>query len=467
MTDRRNSHTPSPERQSVNELNALPHDFLWGVATAAYQIEGAVAEDGRSPSIWDTFSHTPGKVDNGDTGDIACDHYHRVPEDIALMKRLGAGAYRFSLAWPRVVPGGDGPVNEAGIGFYDRLVDSLLEAGITPFATLYHWDLPQTLQDRGGWPARETAEHFAAYASVVAERLGDRVKDWATLNEPLCSAWIGHLEGRMAPGLTDLKAAVRASYHLHLGHGLAVQAIRAASSDARIGIVNNLSPVEAATDREADRAAAVRADGHTNRWWLDPIHGRGYPQDMVDLYGVELPERPGDLETIAAPLDWLGLNYYFRQVVADDPAGPAPYAKQVYLPGVRHTGMDWEVHADGLEDLLLRLTREYGARRVYVTENGSAYPDVLRDDGTVDDPERTRYLEEHLEACARAVAKGVPLAGYFAWSLLDNFEWAYGYDKRFGLVHVDYASQRRTIKSSGYRYAEIIRQLADRRRKAA
>ncbi|MEV8411408.1 GH1 family beta-glucosidase, partial [Streptomyces niveus] len=391
----------------------------------------------------------------------------RRPEDITLMKRLGAGAYRFSLAWPRVVPGGDGPVNEAGIGFYDRLVDSLLDAGITPFATLYHWDLPQTLQDRGGWPARETAEHFAAYASVVAERLGDRVKDWATLNEPLCSAWIGHLEGRMAPGLTDLKAAVRASYHLHLGHGLAVQAIRAASSDARIGIVNNLSPIEAATDREADRAAAVRADGHTNRWWLDPIHGRGYPQDMLDLYGVELPERPGDLETIAAPLDWLGLNYYFRQVVADDPAGPAPYAKQVYLPGVRHTGMDWEVHADGLEDLLLRLTREYGARRVYVTENGSAYPDVLRDDGTVDDPERTRYLEEHLEACARAVAKGVPLAGYFAWSLLDNFEWAYGYDKRFGLVHVDYASQRRTIKSSGYRYAEIIRQLADRNRKAA
>lgn len=302
------------ERQYVSDLTALPADFTWGVATAAYQIEGAVAEDGRSPSIWDTFSHTPGKVDGGDTGDIACDHYHRVPEDIGLIKQLGADAYRFSIAWPRVVPGGDGPVNKAGLDFYDRLVDGLLEAGVTPFATLYHWDLPQVLQDRGGWTVRETSEHFAAYASQVVERLGDRVKDWATLNEPLCSAWIGHLEGRMAPGITDLTAAVRASYHLHLGHGLAVQAIRAASSDARVGIVNNLSPIEPASASEADLAAARRADGHINRWWLDPILGRGHPQDMVEEYGVELPVQTGDLETIAAPLDWLGLNYYFRQI---------------------------------------------------------------------------------------------------------------------------------------------------------
>ncbi|MFF5563349.1 GH1 family beta-glucosidase [Streptomyces sp. NPDC012623] len=451
----------------MNDLNALPADFTWGVATAAYQIEGAVAEDGRTPSIWDTFSHTPGAVDNGDTGDVACDHYHRVPEDIALMRRLGVGAYRFSVAWPRIVPGGDGPVNKAGLDFYDRLVDGLLEAGITPFATLYHWDLPQVLQDRGGWPARETAEHFAAYASVVAGRLGDRVKDWATLNEPLCSSWIGHLEGRMAPGLTDLTAAVRASYHLHLGHGLAVQAIRAVCADARIGIVNNLSPIEPASDSEEDRAAAVRADGHTNRWWLDPIHGRGYPADMRELYGVELPERPGDLETIAAPLDWLGLNYYFRQIVRDDPAGPVPYARQVEVADARTTHMGWEVHADGLEQLLGRLTTEYGARRLYVTENGSAFPDAVRADGTVDDPERTRYLEEHLAACARAVAGGAPLAGYFAWSLMDNFEWAYGYDKRFGLVHVDYATQRRTVKSSGHRYAEIVRAASERGRRAA
>ncbi|MFD5729718.1 GH1 family beta-glucosidase [Streptomyces sp. NPDC058368] len=452
----------------MNDLSALPAGFTWGVATAAYQIEGAVAEDGRAPSIWDTFSHTPGKVAGGDTGDVACDHYHRVPEDIGLIKEVGANAYRFSLAWPRIVPGGDGPVNAAGLDFYDRLVDGLLEAGITPFATLYHWDLPQALQDRGGWTVRETAEHFAAYTSVVVERLGDRVKDWATLNEPLCSAWIGHLEGTMAPGLTDLTAAVRASYHLHLGHGLAVQAIRSISPDARVGIVNNLSPVEAATDREADRAAAVRGDGHINRWWLDPILGRGYPQDMVDLYGVELPFQEGDMELISAPLDWLGVNYYFRQVVTADPSGPVPHAKQVYLPGSRHTHMDWEVHAQGLEQLLLRLTEEYGVERIYVTENGSAYQDVVLPDGSVHDPERTQYLEEHLAACARAVRKGAPLAGYFAWSLLDNFEWAYGYDKRFGLVHVDYATQRRTVKTSGRRYAELIREVTTpRSRKAA
>ncbi|MEU5370486.1 GH1 family beta-glucosidase [Streptomyces sp. NPDC005951] len=447
----------------MSDLTALPADFTWGVATAAYQIEGAVAEDGRSPSIWDTFSHTPGKVDGGDTGDIACDHYHRVPEDIDLIKQLGADAYRFSVAWPRVVPGGDGPVNTAGLDFYDRLVDGLLEAGVTPFATLYHWDLPQVLQDRGGWAVRETSEHFAAYASHVVERLGDRVKDWATLNEPLCSAWIGHLEGRMAPGLTDLTAAVRASYHLHLGHGLAVQAIRAASSDARVGIVNNLSPIEPASASEADLAAARRADGHINRWWLDPILGRGYPQDMVEEYGVELPVQPGDLETIATPLDWLGLNYYFRQIVTADPDGAAPHARQVSVPGARLTHMDWEVHAEGLEQLLLRLTEEYGVGRIYVTENGSAYEDVVAADGSVHDPERVRYLEEHLAACARAVAKGAPLAGYFAWSLMDNFEWAYGYDKRFGLVHVDYATQRRTVKSSGFRYAELVREHAGRR----
>ncbi|MGW5925736.1 GH1 family beta-glucosidase [Streptomyces anulatus] len=451
----------------MSDLNALPAEFTWGVATAAYQIEGAVAEDGRSPSIWDTFSHTPGTIDGGDTGDVACDHYHRVPEDIGLIKQLGADAYRFSVAWPRVVPGGDGPVNKAGLDFYDRLVDGLLEAGVTPFATLYHWDLPQALQDRGGWTVRETSEHFAAYASHVVERLGDRVKDWATLNEPLCSAWIGHLEGRMAPGLTDLTAAVRASYHLHLGHGLAVRAIRAASSDARVGIVNNLSPIEPASTGEADLAAARRADGHINRWWLDPILGRGYPQDMVEEYGVELPVRPGDLETIAAPLDWLGLNYYFRQIVTADPDGTAPHAKQVSVPGARLTHMDWEVHAEGLEQLLLRLTGEYGVQRIYVTENGSAYEDVVAADGSVHDPERVRYLEEHLAACARAVDKGAPLAGYFAWSLMDNFEWAYGYDKRFGLVHVDYATQRRTVKSSGRRYAELVREHTERRGRAA
>ncbi|WP_419996335.1 GH1 family beta-glucosidase [Streptomyces boninensis] len=452
MTFSEGNYVPDPN------LSALPHDFVWGAATAAYQIEGAVAEDGRSPSIWDTYSHTPGKVAGGDTGDVACDHYHRWPEDIALLRELGVDAYRFSIAWPRVVPGGDGAVNEKGLAFYDRLTDALLEAGITPYPTLYHWDLPQVLQDRGGWPERETAEHFAAYAAVVADRLGDRITHWTTLNEPLCSAWIGHLDGAMAPGLTDLKAAVRASYHLHLGHGLAVQALRAAVPGARIGLVNNLTHCEPASGSDADVAAAWRSDGHTNRWWMDPIHGRGYPADMRELYGVELPERPGDLATIAAPLDWLGLNYYFRNVVAADPSGPVPYARQIALPPeARRTAMGWEVHADGLRKTLRRLTKDYGPRRVYVTENGSAYPDTVTPDGRVHDPERVRYLDEHLAACAAAVAEGVPLAGYFAWSLLDNFEWAYGYDKRFGLVHVDYETQRRTVKDSGRRYAELVR----------
>ncbi|MFF9115014.1 GH1 family beta-glucosidase [Streptomyces massasporeus] len=449
------------------DLAAFPHDFLWGTATSAYQIEGAVAEDGRSPSIWDTFSHTPGKTAGGDHGDIACDHYHRWREDIALMRRLGVNAYRLSIAWPRVVPGGDGPVNTKGLAFYDQLIDGLLEAGITPSVTLYHWDLPQTLQDRGGWPERDTASAFAEYASAVAGRLGDRVCHWATLNEPLCSAWIGHLEGKMAPGLTDLTAAVRASYHLLLGHGLAARAIRAAAPGAQVGIVNNLSTIHPATDRPEDLAAARRMDGHTNRWWLDPVHSRGFPSDMRELYGVELPERPGDSAAIAAPLDWLGLNYYFPQTVAVDPEGPAPYARAVRRDGVPRTGMDWEVDASGIEDLLLRLTQDYGARRLYVTENGSAYPDVVRPDGTVDDPERQEYLLGHLAACASAARRGAPLAGYFAWSLLDNFEWAYGYEKRFGLVHVDYATQKRTIKGAGRRYAEVVRAHRSQVREAA
>ncbi|MGW6536225.1 GH1 family beta-glucosidase [Streptomyces sp. NPDC055051] len=439
------------------DLAAFPSSFAWGTATSAYQIEGAVAEDGRAPSIWDTFSRVPGAIDNGDNGDTACDHYHRWPEDIALMKELGVDTYRMSIAWPRVLPGGDGPVNAAGLDFYDRLVDGLLDAGITPSVTLYHWDLPQALQDRGGWTSRETAEHLAAYASVVAGRLGDRVTNWATLNEPLCSAWIGHLEGRMAPGLTDLTAAVRASYHLLLGHGLATAAVRAAAPGARIGLVTNHSTVEPASSSPEDLAAARRMDGHSNRWWLDPVYGRGFPTDMRELYGVDLPEKPGDLETIAAPLDWHGLNYYFPVTVADDPEGPVPYAREVRLPDVPRTGMDWQIEAAGLESLLLRLTEEYGVRELYVTENGSAFPDSVAADGSVHDPDRTRYLEQHLAACASAVRKGAPLAGYYAWSLLDNFEWAYGYDKRFGLVHVDYATQKRTVKTTGRRYAELIR----------
>jgi beta-glucosidase len=441
----------------MNQLRDLGPDFVWGVATAAYQIEGAVAEDGRSPSIWDTFSRIPGAVDNGDTGDQACDHYHRWRDDVALMQKLNIEAYRFSVAWPRVLPEGRGPVNAAGLDFYDRLVDELLGAGIRPFITLYHWDLPQVLQDKGGWPSRDTAYAFAELATVVGARLGDRVADWFTVNEPLCSAWIGHLEGLMAPGERDIARAVPAAHHLLLGHGLAAAALRgAAPKPVRVGAVVNLSPCQPASDDPADVAAAVRADGHTNRWWLDPLHGRGYPADMVEVYGVEPPVREGDLALIAAPMDHLGLNYYFRQVVADDPAGPPPRARMVSVPDATHTDMDWEVHPDGLEQLLARLHDEYGVPRVYVTENGSAWPDEVGVDGTVEDTERTEYLEQHLAAAARAANRGVPLAGYFVWSLLDNFEWSYGYAKRFGLVHVDYSTQVRTIKTSGHRYARII-----------
>jgi beta-glucosidase len=441
----------------VDQLRDLAPDFRWGVATSAYQIEGAVAEDGRTPSIWDTFCQVPGAIDNGDTGDLACDHYHRWQEDVALMHELRIDAYRLSISWSRVLPDGTGQVNAAGLDFYERLVDGLLEAGITPFVTLYHWDLPQALQDRGGWPARDTAYALADYTAVIASRLGDRVSDWFTLNEPLCSAWIGHLEGRMAPGERDIARAIPASHHLLLGHGLAVSALRANSpGPVRVGTTLNLSPCEPATSDPRDVAAAVRSDGHTNRWWLDPLYGRGYPTDMVKVYGVEPPVHPGDLDIIATPVDHLGLNYYFRQVVTDDPQGAPPYIRSVGVPGAQQTAMGWEVHPAGLEQVLLRAHREYGAERLYITENGSAWPEVAGPDGPFDDPDRFTYLQDHIAAVARAAAAGVPVAGYFHWSLMDNFEWAYGYDKRFGLIHVDYETQQRTIRTSGRRYTDMI-----------
>jgi beta-glucosidase len=441
----------------MSHARDLEPAFVWGVATSAYQIEGAVAEDGRAPSIWDTFCAVPGAIDNGDTGVVACDHYHLWRRDIALMRQLGLDAYRFSISWPRVLPEGSGRVNEAGLDFYDRLVDALLDAGIRPFATLYHWDLPQALQDRGGWPARATAFAFAEFAATVAARLGDRVVDWFTVNEPLCSAWIGHLEGRMAPGVRDIRQAVPAAHHLLLGHGLAARAVRdVAAAPARLGAVLNLSPCEPASDYERDVAAARREDGHLNRWWLDPLHGRGYPADMVEVYGVDPPVRAGDLATIATPMDHIGLNYYFREIVTDDPTADPPRVRTVSAPDMEQTAMGWEVHPDGLEELLTRLTSEYNASRIYVTESGSAWPDEVTPDGQIEDKERMQYLERHLEAGLRAMRHGAPLAGYFVWSLLDNFEWSYGYAKRFGLVHVDFATQTRRIKASGYRYAEII-----------
>jgi beta-glucosidase len=447
------------------DLSTLPPDFVWGAATAAYQIEGGATADGRKPSIWDTFSRVPGAIDNGDTGDVACDHYHRWPEDVELMRRLGLDAYRFSVAWPRIFPDGTGRPNPAGLAFYDRLVDALLARGIAPVVTLYHWDLPQALQDRGGWPNRDTAEAFAEYAAVVAGALGDRVADWNTVNEPLCVAWIGHLEGRMAPGERDLARAVATGHHVLLGHGLAAEAVRAnASRPASVGIVANLSPIEPASDRPEDVAAAVRMDGHTNRWWLDPVFGRGYPEDMLAVYGIEPPVRDGDMARIATPIDFLGVNYYFRQLVVADPDGPAPHARQVPVRGATETAMDWEVYPDGLEQTLVSVHEKYRPRRIVVTESGSAWRDEVTPSGAIDDRERAEYQEWHIRACARAAARGVPVTGYFVWSLLDNFEWSYGYDKRFGLVYVDYRTQARTIKGSGYRYADLIR--SHRRRSA-
>ncbi len=438
-------------------MRAFSSDFVWGVATSAYQIEGAHDVDGRAPSIWDTFCRRPGAIDNADTGDVACDHYHRWQEDLDLVTELGAAAYRFSIAWPRIMPDGVGAVNQKGLDFYDALVDGLLQRGVTPFATLYHWDLPQALQDLGGWPRRETALAFADYTSTVVDALGGRVGYWTTLNEPLCSAWLGHLDGVMAPGVKDLAAAVRASFHLHLAHGLGAQAIRAAAKvPPQVGIVNNLSPIVPASESAEDVEAARLADGHTNRWWLDPIHGRGYPADMVRLYGVELPIRDGDLDLIAAPLDYLGVNYYFRQVVRRRVGAGLPF-EEVPIDNAIRTAMDWEVCPKGLEDILVRVAEDYSPRAIYVTENGSAWRDEPDADGYVDDKERTAYLDSHISACAAAAQRGAPIAGYFAWSLLDNFEWAYGYDKRFGLVRVDYETQRRTVKASGRWFAQFVR----------
>ena len=436
----------------------FPDGFQWGVATASYQIEGAVQEGGRAPSIWDTFSHTPGATLNGDTGDVADDHYHRWPEDLEILSDLGVDLYRFSLAWPRLQPDGRGALNEAGVDFYSRLVDGLLERGVQPWITLYHWDLPQALQDEGGWPARDTAERFAEYASLVHERLSDRVRIWTTLNEPFCSALTGHAEGRHAPGVQDDEAAMRAVHHLLLGHGLAVRAMRTADPEASYGLTLNLTPTDPASEDPADVAAARRIDAIANRLFLDPVLLGRYPDDVPPL-----PVQDGDLETIAQPLDVLGVNYYFRQLAQNGPngAGPSPWvgARDVKFlsRGLPRTEMGWEIDASGLYDILTRVHRDYPSVPLYVTENGAAFPDVVSGDGRVEDPDRIAYLDAHFRAAAQAIADGVDLRGYFVWTLMDNFEWAYGYTKRFGLVHVDYETLERTPKESARWYAEVTR----------
>jgi beta-glucosidase len=437
---------------------SFPKDFIWGAATAAYQIEGAWDEDGKGESIWDRFCHTLGKIANGDTGDVACDHYHRWREDVALMKELGLHAYRFSISWPRLLPEGRGRVNAAGLDFYSRLVDALLEAAIEPFITLYHWDLPQALQDQGGWPARATAEAFVEYADLVTRKLGDRVKHWITLNEPFVSAIIGYyLEGRHAPGHSDLDEALAAAHHLLLAHGWAVPVIRRNSPGAQVGVALNLSGQTPASPSAADRAAAWQQDGVINRWFLDPLSARGYPEDIVRHYGNPMDfVQAGDLEAIAAPLDFLGVNYYARGVVRSRLVTEAENAPRTVFPNPKRTEMGWEVYPEGLYELLGRLHFDYRFPALYVTENGAAYPDQIGPDGQVDDPLRVAFFKAHLTAAVRAIAAGVPLRGYFAWSLMDNFEWAHGYSKRFGLIYVDYQTQRRVFKTSAQWYRRVI-----------
>lgn len=432
-------------------LARFPAGFRWGAATAAYQIEGAWDEDGKGESIWDRFSHTPDKIEGGDTGDTACDHYHRWPEDVALMKELNLDAYRFSISWPRLLPIGRGRVNRAGLDFYSRLVDGLLEAGIEPFVTLYHWDLPQALQDWGGWPARDTAKAFVEYADLASRTLGDRVKQWMTLNEPQVVAIVGHMEGRHAPGLADTEKALAAAHHLLLAHGWAVPVIRSNSANAHVGIAMNMTLMTPASPDEADEAAARRRDGEVNRWFLDPLAGRGYPEDLEDWQRtVEPVVQDGDLEVMATPLDFVGINYYIREVIRSKDAR----ARQEVFPGRERTEMGWEVYPDGIFEILTRVHADYAFDRLYVTENGAAFVDRVGPGNVVDDPRRVAYLQGYIDAVARAIEAGVPLHGYFVWSLMDNFEWAHGFSKRFGLVYVDYRTQERIVKTSGRWYAD-------------
>ena len=485
--------TGSTPRAPAQRL-AFPENFIWGAATAAFQIEGAAAQDGRGDSIWDTFCRVPGAVHGGHTGDVACDHYNRLDEDLGLMSELGLQSYRFSVSWSRVIPDGTGAHNQAGLDFYNRLVDGLLDRGIRPLLTLYHWDLPQALQDRGGWLVRDTAASFAEYAEVVARAVGDRVPTFTTLNEPFCTAFLGHGSGVHAPGITDNAAALKAAHHLNLAHGMAVTSMRSVlPSSSQVSVTLNLAQVYAESEDDADIEAVRHVDGMANRIFLDPILRGSYPQDLIDstrhLTGWDFVH-DGDLETIHAPIDVLGVNFYSPSRVtgtgpagtgAADAAGGKPVtgrwvhepdrenagrlsawpgtdrAWSVPQPGP-YTDMGWRIEPTAFLDLLLRVGTDYPQVPLLITENGCAYPDVVGRDGAVHDTRRIEYLDEHLQAVHRAIQAGVDVRGYYVWSLLDNFEWALGYSKRFGIVHVDYDSLERTPKDSAHWYTEVIRQ---------
>ncbi|MEY4546396.1 MAG: hypothetical protein RL685_2591 [Pseudomonadota bacterium] len=432
----------------VLDRSALGPQFQLGVATSSYQIEGAVQTDGRGPSIWDTFTHTPGKIRDGSSGDVACDHYQRMAEDVALMAWLGVDAYRFSIAWPRVVPQGRGPINQRGLDFYERLVDALLERGIAPCATLYHWDLPEALESSGGWLARETAQAFADYSAAVADRLGDRVSLWLTHNEPWCQAFLGYESGYFAPGKRDLGQALTCAHHLLLSHGLAVQALRA-HVRTPVGIAPNFMPAQPATDSAADVAAAGRQDAYFNRWFIEPALGLGYPKELLSLCGELLPRgAERDLPLIAQPIDVVGVNYYERSVVRHNPDGGWLQVGRVRESELPRTA-DREIYPAGLLEVVERLHHSYGVKRIVITENGAASrADEAVVDGGVRDPVRVGFLRDHLEQVMIARQRGIPVEGYFAWSLMDNFEWAEGYTLRYGVVHVDFETQQRTPKDS-------------------
>jgi len=462
----------------VTSSARFPEGFVWGTATAAYQVEGAASAGGRGPSIWDTFSHTPGRTLNGDNGDITCAHYDHLEEDLDLVAGLGRCAYRFSVAWPRVQPDGKGPANQEGLDFYRRLVDGLRQRGVLPVATLYHWDLPQALEDVGGWTARDTAERFGEYTQAVVGALGDAVAMWVTLNEPWCVAWLGYGTGEHAPGYADVSKGLLATHHTLLAHARAAEVLRQAT-EAPVGIALNIAPMVPASDHELDVAAAKRADGFQNRLFLGPLFKGSYPQDMVEHYARYKPGwdavLPGDLDQVSRPLDFLGLNYYSSNVIADtsrlDAARKAGYevappvttgangdlgiarVGRVYAP---HTGARWEVDPEGLTRLLVRVRDEYTSVPLYITENGCAENDYAGPDGAVHDPRRIWYLERHLVAARAAIEQGADLRGYFVWSLMDNFEWAHGFSMRFGLVYVDYPTAKRTPKDSYRWYRDVI-----------
>ncbi|MBA3825377.1 MAG: beta-glucosidase [Ktedonobacterales bacterium] len=446
---------------------AFPADFLWGASTSAYQIEGAVHEDGRGASIWDQFAATPGKTFAGESGEVACDHYHRMPEDVELMASMNMGAYRFSVAWPRVQPDGSGPVNAKGLDFYDRLVDALLAHHITPVLTLHHWDLPLALYERGGWLNRETAACFADYAEIVARRLGDRVPWWLTINEPWCAAFLGYGNGLHAPGKQDMPSAFTAGHHLLLAHGMAMQRLRSIlPQGAQLGIALNLNPSYAHDNSPETLRAVQEVDRFNNSWFLDPIFRGSYPEQLfADFHTNPPPIEDGDMAVIMTPLDYLGVNYYSRALIplhqGTSPVGTSS-ATVVSDQNGNFTEMGWEIYPPGLTDLMMQLHRDYHSPKIVITENGAAFADVWDGGDTVDDPRRTEYLQAHIRALAAAQAQGVPVGGYLAWSLMDNFEWAEGYSKRFGLVYVDFPTQRRIVKASGLWYAAFMRQQRTR-----